>query len=137
WVRQEGLLSTLQSRFEPPVSSGYFRRQGQSNDDERLSPIGLHDQHVATVEPAVQFPKAVRAAFDFDSPIDAEHRHAEIGARLVHAADLRRRDALSLQQAHDGAFGASALIAGPAATHAARFLRSLAMITTEAVSRRS
>src|SRR6516225_3378716 len=30
-----------------------------TDDDERLSPIGLHDQHVAIVEPAIQFPKAV------------------------------------------------------------------------------
>ena len=81
-----------------------------TDDDERLSPIGLHDQHVAIVEPAIQFPKAVRPAFDFDSPIDTEHRHAEIGTGLVHAGDLLGSNALVLQKADNCPLRPGALV---------------------------
>src|SRR6202035_3393847 len=85
--------------------------------------ISLNDQHVARVEPTIQFPKPIGSCLHLDAEIAAHKRQHDIPAETT--ADrtgqrhAHRRKAASLQRIDNAALGASALAARAAPAHAA------------------
>ena len=92
---------------------GDLRRQRQSQDDQRLLPISLHDQQVALIEPAIQRAKPVGSGFALDPqhPVVAE-RQFEVMPGFVSTADSPSTDELGYRK-----FNANALPAGTKAAH--------------------
>ena len=84
-----------------------LRRIRQTQDDQRLLPISLDDQHVAVTEPVIKLAEAGASTLHFDGSIDTEEPHADI---LTWAADLARREAVDRQRARDHALDAIAVV---------------------------
>jgi hypothetical protein len=84
----------------------------QTEHDERLEPIGLHDEKVGAVEPVIQFAKSIASAFHFDATIDAEQGHGNVAAEAAACGATKRHafggKAAILKQAHDRPLGSIA-----------------------------
>jgi hypothetical protein len=86
----------------------------QWNDNQELTAIGAHDQHVGAFQPPIKFVKSIAPALPLDPAIDAEDWHgyiaAEAPARSAGEGYAFGGKAALLQQAHDGALGARAFL---------------------------
>jgi hypothetical protein len=100
---------------------GKFDRQVQAEDDKRKLIVCFEDEQVAAFQPGIELAKPAAARLYLPAKIAAPHRHDDVPAKTAAGRtgerDAHCRNAFRLQRIYDGAFDASALIAGAAATH--------------------
>jgi hypothetical protein len=103
--------------------SGNFGSQREPQDNKRLLPVGLDDQHVSFNEPAIQLAKPIGSGLYLDAKVAAQKWQHNIAGKTTAGRTgqwhSHRRNAVSLQRIDNAALGASAFATSVAAAHAA------------------